>query len=212
MSTKLSKTLSSLPTPPKENLNSHFTLGEIIDHIDVLQEEFPHVKIHLLKTHLWSIRNKDVNPETHLRGFLQVFEETDVFKDAFGQLDEGMKRQIKVFIAGGSEGQILAAGTQLDGSFALPPSPPVKQHFQEMIEKVESFFHDDKKMVNGTTNGSANGPVVDGIVSGSANGHVVDEIVNGSSNGHVVDEIVSGNANGHVVRSEERRVGKECRP
>ena len=158
MSTKPSQTLSTLPTPPKENLSSHFILGEIIDHISTLQEEFPRVKIPLLKSHLWSIRNKDVNPETHLRGFLRVFEDTDVFKAAFEELDDGMKRQIKVFIAGGSEDQILAAGTQ-HGAFALPPSPPVKHHFKNLIEKVEGFFHKDKRVVNGDMNGVVEDPV-----------------------------------------------------
>jgi len=28
-------------------------------------------------------QNKSVDPESHLRGFLKVFEETPVFKDAF---------------------------------------------------------------------------------------------------------------------------------
>jgi hypothetical protein len=165
MSSKLSTHLAALPTPPKENLTSHFTLGEIIDHISILQEEFPHVKIPLLKQHLWSIRNKDVNPEIHLRGFLKVFEETDVFKDAFAQLDDGMKRQIKVFIAGGTEHQVMAAGLE-DGKFALPPSPPVKKHFKEMVEKLENFFNGEKEtngVVNGTTNGDANGHV-NGVV------------------------------------------------
>lgn len=193
MSAKLSQHLSTLPTPPKENLNSHFTLGEIIDHISILQEEFPHVKIPLLKTHLWSIRNKDVNPETHLRGFLKVFEDTDVFKDAFAELDEGMKRQIKVFIAGGTEHQIMAAGVE-DGKFALPPSPPVKKHFKEMVEKLENFFKKEKK-TNGSANGSINGSANDSI-NGSANGSI-----NGSANGSIngsVNGSINGTANGHT--------------
>lgn len=166
---KLSRSLSGLPNPPRENLNSYFTLSEIIEHIGVLQEEFPHVKISLLKTHLWSIRNSDVNPEKHLRGFLKVFEETDVFTNAFAQLDEGMKRQIKVFMSGGSEGQILAAGTHHDGDFALPPSPPVKHHFQELVEKVESFFDKEKK-AHKEFNG-VNGHVENGEVNVEVNGY-----------------------------------------
>jgi hypothetical protein len=166
MSSKLSTHLSALPPPPRENLSSHFTLGEIIDHISILQEDFPRVKISLLKQHLWSIRNKDVNPETHLRGFLKVFEETDVFKNAFEQLDEGMKRQIKVFIAGGTEHQVMAAGAE-EGKFSLPPSPPVKKHFKEMVEKFENFFKGEEKtngVANGTANGSTNGHAVHGVV------------------------------------------------
>jgi len=154
METKLSKLLEGLPEPPKENLTSHFILGEIIDHIHVLQNEFPNVKIPLLREHLWSIRNKSVEPEDHLRGFLKVFEHTPVFKDAFEQLDEGMKRQMKAFMAGGNEGPVMASGHHGE-DFVLPASPPVKHHFQEIrdfVEKVEHFFHHDHdtKHTNGT--------------------------------------------------------------
>jgi len=151
MSSKLSQHLQALPEPPKENLTSHFTLGEIIDHIHVLQDDFPHVDIKLLREHLWAIRNNSVDPEGHLRGFLKVFELTDVFKDAFSELDEGMKRQLKVFMSGGSEGQIMASGSQI-GAFHLPPSPPVKHHFKEIVENIEHkieqlFYHGEH--VNG---------------------------------------------------------------
>lgn len=152
MESKISKYFAGFPELPKENLTHHFILGEIIDHISALQDEFPHVKIELLREHLWNIRNKGVEPQDHLRGFLQVFEHTDVFKDAFAQLDDGMKRQIKAFMKGGDEGPVMAAGLH-DDDFHLPASPPVKHHFQEIkdfIEKVEEFFHHDTKQVNGT--------------------------------------------------------------
>jgi len=145
MEAKLSKLLEGLPEPPKENLSSHFILGEIIDHIHVLQDEFPLVKIPLLREHLWSIRNKNVEPEDHLRGFLKVFEHTPVFKEAYEQLDDGMKRQMKAFMAGGNEGPVMASGLH-DNDFHLPASPPVKHHFQEIrdfVEKVGEFFHHD---------------------------------------------------------------------
>jgi hypothetical protein len=163
MANKPAKTLEVLPNPPKENLNSHFTLGEIIDLVHLLQDEFPHVKIDLLKTHLWEIRNKNVEPENHLRGFLSVFEETDVFKEAFEQLDDGMKIQLKTFIAGGSEEVVLAAGVK-GNAFHLPPSPPVKHHFKLVTEKLkarfEGVFHPGKQ-----TNG------VDGVSNGKIENH-----------------------------------------
>jgi hypothetical protein len=130
------KKLDGLPKPPKENLCSYFTLGEIIDHIDTIHEDFPEVDIPRLKSHLWDIRNTNVNHEAHLRGFLKVFQKTPVFSDAFNQLDDGMKVQIKVFMAGGSEEVVLAAGGK-GNVFHLPPSPPVKHHFREFTEKVE---------------------------------------------------------------------------
>ena len=159
------KTLDILPIPPKENLNSHFTFGEIIDHIHLLQDEFPHVKIDLLKSPLWEIRNKNVEPEAHLRGFLSIFEETDVFKEAFEQLDDGMEIQLKTFIAGGSEDVVLAAGGK-GNAFHLPPSPPVKHHFKLITEKLkvkfEGLFHPGKQTngVNGVTNGHLEKPLV----------------------------------------------------
>jgi hypothetical protein len=150
MSSKLFKALADLAEPPKENLVSCFILEEIIDHIDVLKDEFPEVKISTLKKHLWWIRNKRLDPEEHLRGLLQTFKETESFKDAFAQLDDSMKIQLKVFMSGGSEDQILAAGKH-EGYFHLPPSPPVHNHFQEMVHmvehKTEDFVH--PKQVNG---------------------------------------------------------------
>jgi hypothetical protein len=152
---KLSKSLAQLPEPPRENLVSYFILGEIIDHISVLQDEFPQVKIPLLKTHLWSILNKNIHPEEHLRGFLKVFEETETFVHAFSQLDDSMKKQMRVFMAGGSKDQIMAAGAH-DGGFHLPASPPVVKHFKEMVDKVESavngLSHHHKKLAK-ITNG-----------------------------------------------------------
>jgi hypothetical protein len=158
------KTLDLLPNPPKENLCSHFILGEIIDHIHLLQDEFPHVKIDLLKRHLWDIRNKNVEPEGHLRGILSVFEETDVFKEAFENLDDGMKTQLRAFIAGGSEEVVLAAGGK-GNAFHLPPSPPVKHHFKQATEKLKAKFEGlfqhsrHANSVNNVTNGHMEKPL-----------------------------------------------------
>jgi hypothetical protein len=139
-STNFQKTLDSLlPTPPIENLNTHFVLGEIIDQIDLIKDEFPLVQIPLLKLHLWEIRNKNVDPEDHLRGFLKVFQDTKVFKNAFAQLDDGMKARITAFIKGGSEKDVMAKG----GEFILPPSPPVKHHFGNMVEEIREKLEED---------------------------------------------------------------------
>jgi hypothetical protein len=158
MASKVARALQSLPAPPKENLSSHFILGEIIDHIDLLQEGFPHVKVPLLKSHLWDIRNKSVDPESHLRGFLKVFEDTAVFKDAFEQLDDGMKAQIQTFVAGENEKVVLAAGGNGD-AFHLPPSPPAKHHLREFTQKLEQLFHHDKQRETNGTNGNVEKPI-----------------------------------------------------
>ncbi|KAE9381408.1 hypothetical protein N431DRAFT_5852 [Stipitochalara longipes BDJ] len=152
-----------LPKPPKENLVSHFILGEIIDHISLIYDDFPEVDIPLLKKHLWKIMNKNVEPEGHLRAFLQVFQKTKVFKDAFDELDDGMKVQLSTFIVGGGEDVVWAAGGK-GKTFHLPPSPAVKHHFREVAkeieEKVDELFH-QKGHSNGAndTNGIAIRPV-----------------------------------------------------
>jgi len=140
-----------LQEPPKHNLVSHFVLGEIIDHISLIHDDFPEVDIPLLKDHLWEIRNKNVKPEGHLRGFLKVFEKTKVFEDAFEELDDTMKVQLRTFMAGGGEHVVMAAG-RMGNAFFLPPSPAVKHHFREMAkdvdEKVGELFH-----IKGHSNG-----------------------------------------------------------
>tara|TARA_R110002060_G_scaffold72699_3_gene81418 strand:- start:615 stop:1205 length:591 start_codon:yes stop_codon:yes gene_type:complete len=130
-----------LPRPPRENLNTHFVLGEIIDQIDLIKDDFPLVQIATLKEHLWDIRNKNVDPEIHLRGFLHVFKNTEVFKDAFDQLDEGMKLRIKAFMDGKSEKEVLSAGGKTGEAFVLPPSPPVKHHFRKLVEDLKEDIH-----------------------------------------------------------------------
>ncbi|KAH7417155.1 hypothetical protein BKA64DRAFT_701940 [Cadophora sp. MPI-SDFR-AT-0126] len=142
-----------LPTPPRENLNTHFVLGEIIDQIDLIKDDFPLVQIATLKEHLWDIRNKNVDPEVHLRGFLHVFKNTEVFKDAFEQLDESMKLRIKAFMDGKSEKEVLTAGGKTGGAFVLPPSPPVKHHFRKLLEDlkedIHELFHPEHKATEG---------------------------------------------------------------
>lgn len=138
-----------LPKPPRENLNTHFVLGEIIDQIDLIKDEFPLVQIETLKKHLWDIRNKNVDPEVHLRGLLHVFKNTEVFKDAFAQLDESTKLRITAFMDGKSENEVLSAGGKTAEAFILPPSPPVKHHFRKMVEDlkedIHGMFHPDHK-------------------------------------------------------------------
>jgi hypothetical protein len=150
---------SLLPPPPKENLVSHFILEEIVDHIGLIQDDFQDVDVPLLREHLWEIKNKNVKPLLHLRGFLKVFEKTKVFQDAFAELDNGMKIQLSTFMAGGGKEIVLAAGGR-GNTFHLPPSPAVKHHFKELVqkaeEKVEEMFHHENH-TNGTngTNGIA---------------------------------------------------------
>lgn len=162
----VSSALKQLPAPPLENLTSHFILGELVDHLHLLQPEFLHVDIPKLKSHLWAIRDHNVDPVFHLRGFLQVFQETSHFKEAFGELDDGMKAQIKAFVEGADKEVVVAAGKG-----ELPVSPQGKHHFRELIERIEGKIedvlhlgHHGKGEVNGVS--GANGHAkVEGVVA-----------------------------------------------
>ncbi|PQE27132.1 substrate-binding domain cholesterol oxidase protein [Rutstroemia sp. NJR-2017a WRK4] len=130
----VSKYFKDLPAPDKENLTTEFVLQEIIDHISALQEDFPHVKLELLRRHLWEIRNRDVEPQKHLRGLLQVFEHTHTFKKAFDELDPSMQVQIKTFMKDDATEATVLAASGHGGDFHIPPSPAVKHHFTEMVK------------------------------------------------------------------------------
>jgi hypothetical protein len=144
-----------VPTPDPAKLDEHYILGEIIDHIDELYDDihkgFPFVDLDILRTQLINIRNHNVDPEQHLRSFLQVYEKTPVYQVAFKQLDETTKAQINAFIGGKSEDAILK---QESGKsvFHLPPSPPAKHHFRDFIEEI--FHHDDHHQQNGADPGT----------------------------------------------------------
>ncbi|KAB8302050.1 hypothetical protein EYC80_005502 [Monilinia laxa] len=131
---------TTLPTPPLENLTTEYVLQEIIDHIGRIADDFPHVKLDLFRRQLWDIRNRNVEPKQHLRVLLRVLEHTHAFKDAFGELDEGLQGQIRGFMedeAGVREEEILGMGKHAGGGdFHIPPSPAVKHHFKEMVRET----------------------------------------------------------------------------
>ena len=113
-----------LPLPDPAKLNNHFILGEIIDNVDVLSDDFPHVDLPELINQLTQVRNKQLDPEVQVRGFLKVFQQTPIFKDGYDKLDKTTKSQLNEFIGGKSAKQVV--GTK---SFAIPPSPAAKHHF-----------------------------------------------------------------------------------
>lgn len=81
-----------------------------------------------------------MEPKQHLRVLLRVLEHTHAFKDAFGELDEGLQGQIRGFMAdeaGVREAEILGMGKHGGGGdFHVPPSPAVKHHFKEMVKET----------------------------------------------------------------------------
>jgi hypothetical protein len=66
-----------------------------------------------------------VDPEKHVRGFLNIFKRTTPFQAAFQQLDNGMKKQVEEFMAGAPADKVLGSG-----AFHIPPSPAAKHHFR----------------------------------------------------------------------------------
>ncbi|KAI9053672.1 hypothetical protein LZ554_002626 [Drepanopeziza brunnea f. sp. 'monogermtubi'] len=161
---KLLETL--LPTPPRENLNTHFVLGEIIDQIDLVADDFPLVQIATLKQHLWDIRNHNVDPEIHLRGFLHVFKDTEVFKDAFTQLDVDMQVRIKAFMEGKTGDEVLRACGK-EGIFGLPPSPPVKHHFMKLMGGLKEEVKEMLRHEHGAKKEDIESKVVEEKASGT---------------------------------------------
>ncbi|KAF7938256.1 hypothetical protein BELL_0526g00010 [Botrytis elliptica] len=138
----------SLPVPPLENLTTEYILQEIIDHIGKLADDFPHTKLNLFRKQLWDIRNRNVEPKTHLRGLLRVLENTHTFKHAFEELEPGLQAQIRVFMDDEKdvkEGEIMGMG-KVKGEFYIPPSPAVKHHFKEMVKETVREKAHEKKM------------------------------------------------------------------
>jgi len=203
---------SLLPPPPKENLVSHFILEEIVDHIGLIKDDFPLVDVQLFREHLWQIKNKNVDhPLLHLRGFLKVFEKTKGFQDAFAELDNGMKIQLSTFMAGGGEEIVLAAGGK-GNNFHIPPSPAVKHHFRELVQKaegkVEEMLHHESH-----TNGIATREIqkvqekaekvhekVEKMLHHEDHSHVVNE---DATNGDFNDLAVKEATNGHVEKAKD---------
>ncbi|TGO13900.1 hypothetical protein BTUL_0061g00170 [Botrytis tulipae] len=138
----------SLPVPPLENLSTEYILQEIIDHIGKLADDFPHTKLNLFRKQLWDIRNRNVEPKTHLRGLLRVLEDTHTFKHAFEELEPSLQAQIRAFMDDEKdvkEEEIMGMG-KVKGGFYIPPSPAVKHHFKEMVKETVREKAHEKKM------------------------------------------------------------------
>lgn len=133
--------------PDSRLLNEHFLLGEILDHIELFKEHFPKVHIFELIEQINAIRNHQVDPENHLRAFLNIFWDTGVFANAFQELDENTKRQLESFTKGSPHTDWLNVlhspkdGEVEKSSFQIQPSPAVKHHFTELADVVHDFFH-----------------------------------------------------------------------
>jgi hypothetical protein len=64
-----------------------------------------------------------MDPEAQTRGFLQVFQSTPVFQDAFQKLSPMMKKQVHGFVAGRSASDVVGSA-----EFRVPLSPQTQHH------------------------------------------------------------------------------------
>jgi hypothetical protein len=117
--------LEELPKPDPGKLNPHFILGEIIDHIQDIIDDFPNVDILELRKQFIDIRNHNVDTEKHVRGFLKAFKRTTPFHEAFEQLDEDMKSRVRGFMDGKPASEVIGADY-----FHPRASPAAKHHFR----------------------------------------------------------------------------------
>jgi hypothetical protein len=170
MQAQTASPFTQLPAPDPAKLDNHYILGEMIDHIeelhDEIQDTFPDIDLEILRDQLIRIRNHDVDPQQHLRAFLKAYQKTPHYQKAFKELDETTKAQLDAFIAEKPEQDILKQEGGMS-VFHLPPSPPVKHHFKEIIDKI---FHHDHHQPNGvdthtevTTTVVAQAPVAAGL-------------------------------------------------
>lgn len=119
-----------LPKPHVGKLNDHFILGEIIDHVSLVLPAFPDVDVLELRRQLNAHRKEQANPQQRTRGFLQAFQHTTGFQNAFGQMDHRMKGQLQAFIDGK-----LAEDVVKDGSLHTRPYPTTKYR-----SRLSGFF------------------------------------------------------------------------
>jgi hypothetical protein len=126
--------LEDLPKPDPGKLNPHFILGEIIDHILDIIDDFPLVDVLELRDQLNDIRNHNIDQEKHVRGFLRAFRRTSPFHDAFEQLDDAMKKQVEKFMDGKSAKEVVGA------DFFHRASPAAKHHFR-LLDLFKIFKH-----------------------------------------------------------------------
>jgi hypothetical protein len=117
-----------IPTPDPAKLNDHWILDEILNHLDEFHADFPEVEFDILSG---LFRDQIVgkhsdaaeDPEAQTRGFLQAFQATPAFQDAFRKLDLTMKKRMHNFIAGRSAADVVG-----DAEFRAPLSPQARQH------------------------------------------------------------------------------------
>ena len=131
--------------PDLSKLDGHFILGEIIEHIGKIGDEFPNVDLEELIQQLTRMRSQKCNPEVQLRGFLKVFQYTPKYKEEYLKLDSRTQHQLHDFISGVSAADVVGQRNSLP-----PPSPPVKNHWKlwDSLRKLFARTEDTESLEN----------------------------------------------------------------
>jgi hypothetical protein len=132
--------LNRIPPPESANLNNHYILGEIIAHVQEFADGFPHIDFQELIDQITQVRNRNVDPEIQVRGFLKVFENTPFFNEEASKLDPTTRAQLKDFMKGKSAAQVVE-----HRRWTLRPSPGARHHFS-LLQFFESFNIHDKPL------------------------------------------------------------------
>jgi hypothetical protein len=116
-----------IPTPDPGKLNGHWILDEMLNHIGAFHNDFPEIEFDilsgLLRDQIGHTNDTAEDSEAQTRAFLQAFQATPAFQDAFRKLDLAMKKRMHNFIAGRSAKDIVG-----DTDFRVPMSPQARQH------------------------------------------------------------------------------------
>jgi len=102
-------------TLPPQNLDRTDIIQQMIAHVEDFKAEFPDVNYTALEQEvLEPVIQGKFDPEVQIRGLLRTFQNTDIFKNAFGQIqDPGLQAQINAFIQGSSAADAIAIQTLL---------------------------------------------------------------------------------------------------
>jgi len=109
-----------------EDILSLDIIGDIIKDIDKqpsIELDFPGLKLVLQKLQT----ERDVKPDDHLRRLLSTIQKHESYSRAYNALSPELQERVKSFLGGKSAEEVIGKR-----DFFLPPSPAVKQHFEEM--------------------------------------------------------------------------------
>lgn len=144
-----------------DTLERTHILKEILEHVEEYAKEFNKVDYSALKDQILKpVLAETFDPETQIRGFLNTFKHTSVYKSAFSKIpNEALKEQVNDFVQGKPADKVVEGH---DLHLTAHKSPPVEHHFSlltqlkkwllcggDVKEAVEDAQHPKHKHVKG---------------------------------------------------------------